>query len=119
LLVFNQELRFPMRLPFVGSRLGGALFYDAGNVFSSVRRITLRPSPPEPITNELNYFSHTIGFGFRYATPIGPVRVDLGYQLNPAHFFACPTNNPKCTLGQQQLFRLPHFQFFFNLGAIF
>jgi outer membrane protein assembly factor BamA len=121
LLVFNQELRFPMRLPFVGNRLGGALFYDAGNVFSRLAHITLRPSPSgiAQASGDLNYFSHTIGFGFRYGTPIGPVRVDLGYQLNPAQFFACPTNNPKCTSGQQQLFRLPRFQFFFNLGAIF
>jgi outer membrane protein assembly factor BamA len=49
MLIFNQELRFPMRLPFVGTRLGGALFYDAGNVFRSVRRITLRPSVPPPV----------------------------------------------------------------------
>ena len=126
LLVLNQELRFPMRLPFVGSRLGGALFYDAGNVFPSVRRINLRTSPPEPIfdprmpnrcllncTNDLDYLSHTIGFGFRYATPIGPVRLDLGYQLNPARFLV-PDGQGGLTLS-----RLPHFQFFFNLGAIF
>ena len=30
LLAFNQEMRFPMRLPFVGNRLGGTVFYDAG-----------------------------------------------------------------------------------------
>ena len=33
-------------------------------------------------TNELNYFSNTVGFGLRYATPVGPIRIDLGYELN-------------------------------------
>ena len=32
-LIFNQDLRFPMHLPLIGDRLGGAVFYDAGNVF--------------------------------------------------------------------------------------
>ena len=118
MLIFNQEFRFPMRLPFVGSRLGGALFYDAGNVFSSVRRITLRPSPPSP--DDVNYFSHTLGIGFHYRTPIGPVRVDLAYQLNAACFSlpaaASAPRVPGCAPGQA---RLPRFQFFFNLGSIF
>ena len=128
MLIFNQEFRFPMRLPYIGNRIGGTLFYDAGNVFSRVSRITLRPSPPAPVfdpdpqhpgvcqfncTNELNYFSHTIGFGLRYATPIGPVRVDLGYQLNPALFLV-----PNGTGGLRAA-KLPRFQFFFNLGSIF
>ncbi len=126
MLIFNQEFRFPMRLPFVGTRLGGAIFYDAGNIFANVRSITLRTTPPAPIfsagqpgvcqlncSNELNYFSHTIGFGLRYATPIGPVRVDLGYQLNSVLFLV-----PDGT-GGLRTSRLPRFQFFFNLGSIF
>jgi len=122
LLIFNQELRFPMRLPFVGTRLGGTLFYDAGNVFANVRRITLRTTPVSP--SDLNYFSHTVGFGFRYATPIGPVRVDLAYQLNAAQFcIPSPPLSPGpgasgCAAGGR-LARLPRFQFFFNLGSTF
>ena len=114
-LVFNQELRFPMRLPFVASRLGGAVFYDAGNVFDRLGHINLRTSPSavSTSTGDLNYFSHTVGFGFRYATPIGPVRLDLGYQLNPPQFFE-PNG-----AGGRQLTTLPHFQFFFNIGSIF
>jgi outer membrane protein assembly factor BamA len=68
---------------------------------------------PVQLHQWLNYLSHTIGFGFRYATPIGPVRVDLGYQLNPARFVFV---NPS---GVAQIARLPRFQFFFNLGSIF
>jgi len=115
MLIFNQELRFPMRLPFVGRRLGGALFYDAGNVFSRLGHVTLRASPSaiSQASGDLDYFSHTIGFGFRYLTPIGAVRVDLGYQLNPAQFSFVNSS------GVLQTSRLPRFQFFFNLGSIF
>jgi outer membrane protein insertion porin family len=122
MLLFNQELRFPMRFPKLGSKLGGAVFYDAGNVFSRVGTITLRttPSTISQSAGELSYFSHTIGFGFRYATPIGPVRVDLAYQLNPAQFItSCAIGNPGCGPAGTQLTRLPHFQFFFNLGDVF
>jgi outer membrane protein insertion porin family len=132
LLVFNQDLRFPMRLPLIGNRLGGALFYDAGNVFPSIRKVTLSTAPPLPVfdpnnpgvcltncTNELSYFSHTVGFEFRYGTPIGPISIDLGYQLNPAHFLVpitgCVPNQPCLT----KLSRLPGFQFFINLGTTF
>lgn len=128
MLVFNQELRFPMHFPWVGNHLGGALFYDAGNVFSDIHHVSLRYTPLSPpsgcqpgttITNtlsecpNLNYFSHTVGFGFRYATPIGPVRLDFAYQLNPAQFASLTTTNTISTS------RLPHFQFFFNIGSIF
>lgn len=112
LLVFNNEMRFPMRLPKLGDKTGGAIFYDAGNVYSRVRRINLRVKP-QPASSNLNYLTHTIGFGFRYATPIGPVRLDLGYLLNPASF------NVHDGMGGTRLTRLPRFQFFFNIGSIF
>ncbi len=138
MLILNQELRFPMKLPIVGTSLGGAFFYDGGNVYSRVERITFRWSPPDPVfkpaypdqppgrfnpttcvyncTNELNYFSNTVGFGLRYATPIGPIRVDLGYQLNRALFvIPCKNEVPFC----QQGTRLPRLQIFFNLGSSF
>jgi outer membrane protein assembly factor BamA len=137
LLVLNQEFKFPMRLPWVGSKLGGTLFYDGGNVYSKLSRITLRWSSPKPTfdnsnppqcqfncTNELNYFSHTIGFGFRYATPVGPVRVDIGYQLNRPFFVVpieCPSNTPSCTTGSLgfKATQLPRLQVFFSLGSTF
>ena len=144
MLVLNQEFRFPMHLPFVGTSLGGALFYDGGNVYSRLDHFTLRAYSPKPIftlqdpslppsatnptlcvyncTNELNYFAHTVGFGIRYATPVGPIRIDLGYQINRP-FFVLPCvpitgsapANPQCFKGAQ----LPRLQIFFNLGSIF
>jgi outer membrane protein assembly complex protein YaeT len=112
LLEFNQELRFPMKLPFVGNKLGGTLLYDAGNVYSDIHNVRFESSPSS--LTELNYFSHTIGAGLRYATPIGPVRIDFGYQLNPARFqfINSTTNLPEVE-------QLPHFQFFFNIGPVF
>jgi len=138
LLILNQEFRFPMRLPFVGTALSGALFYDGGNVYSRLSRVTFRPYPPKPIfnpanptqcefncTNELNYFSHTVGLGLRYSTPVGPIRIDLGYGINRPEFVApiCPNGVPfvNCQQGQFgfKATRLPGFQIFFNLGSTF
>jgi outer membrane protein insertion porin family len=138
LVVTNQEVRFPLKLPIVGTKLGGALFYDGGNVFSRASRVNFRWAPPKPVfqaaipgqppgpfnptrcvancTNELNYFSHTIGFGLRYATPIGPIRIDMGYQLNPAEFvIPCQNSTAFCQEGTH----LQKFQIFFNLGSSF
>jgi outer membrane protein insertion porin family len=135
LLALNQEFRFPMHLPFIGSQFGGAIFYDGGNVYSRLSRITLRYKPPAPVfdtpthcqyncTNELNYFSHTVGFGVRYATPVGPIRVDLGYQINRPLFVIpvpCPASAPTCVVGSlgYQGTHLPKLQIFFNLGPSF
>jgi outer membrane protein insertion porin family len=136
MLAFNQEFRFPMRLPYIGTALGGALFYDGGNVYSRLGRITFRANPPKPIfnpvnptvcqfncTNELNYFAHTVGIGFRYSTPVGPIRIDLGFPINRPRFVSpiCPTGNANCLDGQNgfQSTRLPGFQIFFNLGSTF
>ncbi|MGB6547146.1 MAG: POTRA domain-containing protein [Candidatus Acidiferrales bacterium] len=125
LLEFNQDLRFPMHLPWIGDRLGGGLFYDGGNVFSDFKAITLRDKPLTPVfsstipgtciqncTNQLDYFSHTVGFEFRYATPVGPISIDLGYQLNAPQFLLPATSGGGLTLQ-----RLPAFQFFVNLGG--
>ena len=63
----NFEYRFPLRVKDVG----GALFYDTGNVFP--RLADIHP----------NNFTHTAGFGFRYPTRLGPVRLDFGINLKP------------------------------------
>jgi outer membrane protein assembly factor BamA len=146
MLALNQEFRFPMRLPFIGTSLGGAIFYDGGNVYSRLKQISLRTTLPAPTfalqnpalpagpanlpvcvtncTNELNYFAHTVGLGFRYKTPVGPIRIDLGYQLNRPSFvipIPCPSSAKTCQVGSlgQQGTRLPGFQIFFNLGSTF
>lgn len=116
LLIFNQELRFPMKLPLIGNRLGGTLFYDGGNVYQDIYHISFAWKSPS--TTNLNYFSNTVGFGLRYPTPIGPVRVDFGYQLNPASYQATITP-PGSTTPVTDTLQLPHFGFFFNIGPVF
>ena len=68
LTILNAEYRFP--IPFLISGLGGAAFYDTGTVFQRV--------------SDFNFgdFTHTLGFGIRYETPLGPIRVDFGFNLN-------------------------------------
>ncbi|HEY1936561.1 MAG TPA: POTRA domain-containing protein [Candidatus Angelobacter sp.] len=73
LVIFNSELRFPLGIsaPLVGGTLGGAVFYDAGNVYTNVK-----------FNNLFSDITHTVGAGLRYKTPVGPVRVDIGHLLN-------------------------------------
>lgn len=112
LLILNQELRFPMKLPFVGNKLGGQVLYDLGNVYTDVNHVTWAWKPSS--LTDLNYLSQAVGFGVRYPTPIGPVRLDFAYQLNSPLYQV--TNN---TTGAVQTFRVPRFQFFFNIGPVF
>ena len=66
LAIFNLEVRFP-----IWRWIGGTAFVDTGAVTPEIQ--DLRPS-------EL----HTgVGGGIRIKTPVGPVRVDLGYALRP------------------------------------
>jgi outer membrane protein assembly factor BamA len=65
-VIFNGELRFP-----VTRSLGGVVFVDAGNVFARVSQL------------DLSRIRATSGFGIRYKSPIGPLRIDLGFKLDP------------------------------------
>lgn len=74
LFIVNSEFRIPVPadLPLVGKKLGVAVFYDGGNVYQRIG-----------FHNFGANYSNTIGGGVRYATPVGPVRVDFGHNLNP------------------------------------
>ena len=69
----QQHVRVQRGDPRCRSRgkLGGVLFLDGGNVWAESWSISL---------GDLRY---AVGPGLRYQTPIGPIRFDLGYQLNP------------------------------------
>lgn len=73
LLIINSELRIPApgSFPIVGKNLGFALFYDGGNVFQSVG-----------FHNFGANYTNSIGGGLRYKTPVGPIRIDIGHNLN-------------------------------------
>jgi outer membrane protein insertion porin family/translocation and assembly module TamA len=65
-LNFSTELRFP-----IAGKFGGVIFLDGGNVWTN------------PWDFNLEDMRYDAGPGLRYNTPIGPVRLDVGYQLNP------------------------------------
>jgi outer membrane protein insertion porin family len=69
LFVVNTELRFPLKIL---KALGGVVFYDGGNVYSAIN-----------FNQFVNNYTNTIGIGLRYSTPIGPIRIDFGHNLNP------------------------------------
>jgi outer membrane protein insertion porin family len=66
--VANIEWDFP-----ITGALDGALFADAGNLFND----------EAPNVNDLRF---AIGVGLRYKLPIGPLRIDYGYNPNPREF---------------------------------
>jgi outer membrane protein assembly complex protein YaeT len=118
-LLFNStELRFPL----LGSNIGGVLFHDAGNVYSSLSKVSFRVKQHD--LQDFDYMVHAVGFGIRYRTPIGPVRVDLAYSINPPSYFGCSGNiNDLIKCGQDPQLRtnhsISHFQFFFSIGQSF
>ncbi len=166
--VNQTELRFPNpQLPYFGRSLGFVAFHDMGNVFNNSSDIwpsAIRVKQPhsytctdpayltiaaqEQVTRssstnrtgqcDFNDFTHTLGLGARYHTPIGPIRFDVGYNLNPPVYpvliqytggtgatnatnsnsltcFPTPagSTSPPC-YGQAG-----HFNFFFSIGQAF
>ncbi len=64
--VFNAEYTIP-----VAEFLKGAIFFDAGNVWSRVQDFAQKD------------FKYGTGLGARIKTPFGPVKLDYGFPLNP------------------------------------
>lgn len=62
------EASLEVRFPIYGS-LGGTTFCDAGDV------------SPERANLRFNHPHLSCGLGLRYDTPIGPVRLDIGYRI--------------------------------------
>ncbi len=119
LLINTVEGRFPL----IGDNIGGVVFHDAGNVYSQLGNLSFRYN--QRGIQDFDYMVHAIGFGIRYRTPVGPIRVDLAYTLNPPRFsgfqgtrdqlFGDPSKLPGLITQQ----RLSHFQFHFSLGQAF
>jgi outer membrane protein assembly complex protein YaeT len=64
MFAWTSELRVPLT-----DKLSAVAFVDAGNVWA------------DPWGVRLNDLLYDVGPGLRYRTPIGPIRVDFGYQL--------------------------------------
>ena len=145
LFVNNLELRLPpATLPYLGEGFGFAIFHDMGNVFTAPHDMVkglvrwhqqnplqcLSGSTPDSqcITNFNNsgydFTAHAVGVGVRYKTPIGPLRFDFGYDLNPTRYFQVfeypiPNTSPVQTVSVQEAQRLRHFNVFFSIGQPF
>ena len=65
LLIVNSEFRIPV--PFKKG-LSVVPFYDGGNVFAHV--------------GFHGQYTNSVGGGIRYVTPVGPIRFDVGHNLN-------------------------------------
>jgi outer membrane translocation and assembly module TamA len=102
LFLNDVEMRFPpTTLPYFQDNLSFAIFEDAGNVFTDGRsmldnllrwrqkdsQLCLQPGTASQC--DYSYISHAVGVGVHYKTPIGPVRFDFGYNLNPPAFPSC------------------------------
>jgi outer membrane protein insertion porin family len=146
LFVNSEELRLPpVSLPYLGEGFGFAIFHDMGNVFTAghdmikgvLRWHQFDPSQclqfsPATETSLYNgcvthfdnsgydYTSHAVGLGLRYKTPIGPLRFDFGYNLNPTDYpigYTLSTaSNPTPPFAPQ---RLGHLNVFFSIGQPF
>jgi outer membrane protein assembly factor BamA len=120
LLFNNVELRFPL----IGQNIQGVFFHDMGNVYSSLSSISLRYSQRD--NQDFDYAAQAVGFGIRYRTPVGPIRLDLAYALNPPSFVGfkgtpaqllqCGAPGANCASVPQSI---SHFQFFFSIGQTF
>jgi outer membrane protein insertion porin family len=138
LFVNNMELRLPpTTLPYFGEGFSFAIFEDMGNVFTAPHDMLKgllrwhQPNPnlcmpvgttTTPCFNQFNqsgydYTSHAVGIGVRYKTPIGPLRFDFGYNLNPTSYFQGLF--PAGVLTGYETQRLRPFNVFFSIGQPF
>ena len=128
-LVNSLELRLPApTLPFVGDSVNFVVFHDMGNVFTNIsdtfpsfthfrqpNQSSCANVSSEFGTCDFNYYSHAVGLGARYKTPVGPIRVDFSWNLNPPVYPVIYDFNGALPYEGQA----SHFNFFFSIGEAF
>jgi outer membrane protein insertion porin family len=65
---FNIELQIPL---FKEAGIVGVIFFDTGDVYDNDKDI------------DLGELRESAGFGFRWFSPVGPIRLEYGYILDP------------------------------------
>jgi outer membrane protein insertion porin family len=139
-VVNTFELRMPPpTLPLVGDSISFVIFHDMGNAFEypgdMFKSITHFHQPDKAECRNLagplaaaggvaanavgscnfNYYSHAVGLGLRYGTPVGPIRLDFSYNLNPPIYPVFDDYTGAAPyVGQGS-----HFNFFFSIGQSF
>jgi outer membrane protein assembly factor BamA len=133
-------------LSFVMFHDMGNVFTNAGDAWESALRLHQpdrdackvltppggtpdKPTPPVPTGPttstgpqgqcSFNYFSHAAGLGLRYHTPVGPIRLDFSYNLNPPIYPINVSYSQSNIYQNQHVGEAPHFNFFFSLGQTF
>lgn len=108
LAIVNLEARVPL-----GKSFRAVPFYDGGNVFRRVKDIF---NAPAVAANDIvgqnlrSTWSHTLGLGLRFKTPVGgEFGVDYGYLMNPPRFIIPQSVGPNAIyqIRREQL----HFRF--------
>jgi len=137
---------FGNSLSFVLFHDMGNVFTNAGDAWISALRIhqpdrdackiltppggtpdnPIPPTPTGPDTStgkqgqcSFNYFSHATGLGMRYHTPVGPIRLDFSYNLNPPIYPVNVDYSQSDIYANQHVGQAQHFNFFFSLGQTF
>ena len=136
--VNSTELRIPpVPLPLIGNNLGFVIFEDLGNVYQNASDIFpsllrfYQPNVktcynlvgPEGTCN-FNYDSQAAGIGLRYKTPVGPIRLDFSYNMNPTVYpvVSDPQLAPAVldyNVQPPYVGNSGHFNFFFSIGQSF
>ena len=134
LFLNNVELRLPpTTLPYFQDNISFAIFEDAGNIFTDGRSmldnlLRWRQKDPQLCLQQstatqcdYSYISHAVGLGVHYKTPIGPVRFDFGYNLNPPAFPSTQTvtNSTGQTVSTFVPQHASHFNVYFSIGQSF
>ncbi len=139
-VVNTFELRMPPpTLPLVGDSISFVIFHDMGNAFEypgdMFKSIEHFHQPDKAECRNLagplaaaggvaanavgdcnfNYYSHAVGVGVRYGTPVGPIRLDFSYNLNPPIY---PVFDDY-TGAAPYVGKASHFNFFFSIGQSF
>jgi len=91
---FSNELRFKISGP-----ISGAVFCDMADVSGRTSNI------------RLTHLHLSCGAGGRYDTPVGPIRVDIGYRIQPAQVLGFPDED-KAVASDPSLGVQPKFEVF-------
>lgn len=115
LFINNFELRFPL----YGDNLGGVIFQDAGNVYSSLNAFSFRFRQSN--LQDFNYMVQDAGIGIRYRTPIGPIRADVSFSPDAPRFFGLKGTLQDYINGtaRSTVQKINAFQFHISLGQAF
>ena len=115
-LFFQEEIRFPL----IGRSIGGVLFHDMGNVFRDLSSLSFRYRQRD--RQDFNYTVQAMGIGFRFKTPVGPLRVDFSYSPNSPRFVGFEGTRDDLINGTGK-YNVPQqvqkFQFHFSIGQAF